>query len=229
MINAYAAGSELTMSSMTHTEPIVFVVDDDVSIRESLEHLFRCEGWHAETFASASEFLAAPRPSVPSCLVLDVSMPGLNGLELQKRVANDRPGMPIVFITAHGNIPMSVKAMKAGAVEFLTKPFTEEVLLAAIRQALERSRNVLSSEKKIQALQDDYGALSHREQEVMALVVTGMLNKQVAGELGISEKTVKAHRGQVMQKMKAGSFADLVNMAAALRLGRERPVTDSQP
>jgi FixJ family two-component response regulator len=228
MINAYAAGSELTMSSMTHTEPIVFVVDDDVSIRESLEHLFRCEGWHAETFASASEFLAAPRPSVPSCLVLDVSMPGLNGLELQKRVANDRPGMPIVFITAHGNIPMSVKAMKAGAVEFLTKPFTEEVLLAAIRQALERSRNVLSSEKKIQALQDDYGALSHREQEVMALVVTGMLNKQVAGELGISEKTVKAHRGQVMQKMKAGSFADLVNMAAALRLGRERPVTDSQ-
>jgi FixJ family two-component response regulator len=229
MINAYAAGSELTMSSMTHTEPIVFVVDDDVSIRESLEHLFRCEGWHAETFASASEFLAAPRPSVPSCLVLDVSMPGLNGLELQKRVANDRPGMPIVFITAHGNIPMSVKAMKAGAVEFLTKPFTEEVLLAAIRQALERSRNVLSSEKKIQALQDDYGALSHREREVMALVVTGMLNKQVAGELGISEKTVKAHRGQVMQKMKAGSFADLVNMAAALRLGRERPVTDSQP
>jgi FixJ family two-component response regulator len=229
MINAYAAGSELTMSSMTHAEPIVFVVDDDVSIRESLEHLFRCEGWHAETFASASEFLAAPRPSVPSCLVLDVSMPGLNGLELQKRVANDRPGMPIVFITAHGNIPMSVKAMKAGAVEFLTKPFTEEVLLAAIRQALERSRNVLSSEKKIQALQDDYGALSHREQEVMALVVTGMLNKQVAGELGISEKTVKAHRGQVMQKMKAGSFADLVNMAAALRLGRERPVTDSQP
>lgn len=217
------------MSSMTHAEPIVFVVDDDVSIRESLEHLFRCEGWHAETFASASEFLAAPRPSVPSCLVLDVSMPGLNGLELQKRVANDRPGMPIVFITAHGNIPMSVKAMKAGAVEFLTKPFTEEVLLAAIRQALERSRNVLSSEKKIQALQDDYGALSHREQEVMALVVTGMLNKQVAGELGISEKTVKAHRGQVMQKMKAGSFADLVNMAAALRLGRERPVTDSQP
>ena len=229
MINAYAAGSELTMSSMTHAEPIVFVVDDDVSIRESLEHLFRCEGWHAETFASASEFLAAPRPSVPSCLVLDVSMPGLNGLELQKRVANDRPGMPIVFITAHGNIPMSVKAMKAGAVEFLTKPFTEEVLLAAIRQALERSRNVLSSEKKIQALQDDYGALSHREQEVMALVVTGMLNKQVAGELGISEKTVKAHRGQVMQKMKAGSFADLVNMAAALRLGRERPVTDFQP
>lgn len=226
MMDAYAAGSESKRPSMTHAEPIVFVVDDDVSIRESLEHLFRCEGWHAEPFASATEFLAAPRPSVPSCLVLDVSMPGLNGLELQKRVANDRPGMPIVFITAYGNIPMSVKAMKAGAVEFLTKPFTDEVLLAAIRQALERSRHVLSREKKIKTLRDDYGGLSHREREVMALVVTGMLNKQAAGELGISEKTVKAHRGQVMQKMKAESFADLVNMAATLGLGRERPVTD---
>src|SRR3984957_19001722 len=162
------------MPSVTHAPPIVFVVDDDVSVRDSLELLIQCEGWHAETFASASEFLAHPRRSVPSCLVLDVSMPGLNGLELQKRVANDRPGMPIVFITAYGNIPMSVKAMKAGAVEFLTKPFTEEVLLTAIRQAIERSRHVLSSEKKIQTLRDDYGALSHREREVMALVVTGM-------------------------------------------------------
>ena len=229
MMETYSAGSELKMSSIAHASLIVFVVDDDVSIRESLGHLLGCEGWHAETFASASEFLAAPRPSVPSCLVLDVSMPGLNGLELQKRVANDRPGMPIVFITAYGDIPMSVRAMKAGAVEFLTKPFTDEVLLAAIRQALERSRHALNREREMDKLHGDYEALSHREREVMALVVTGMLNKQVAGELGISEKTVKAHRGRVMQKMKAQSLADLVNMAAKLGLERTQPTTDSQP
>jgi FixJ family two-component response regulator len=196
----------------------VFVVDDDISVRESLELLIQSAGWRAEAFASAQEFLARPRVLVPSCLVLDVSLPGLNGLELQKSVAVERTDMPIIFITGHGNVPMTVQAMKAGAVEFLTKPFGDDVFLSAIRHALERSRTALSLEAEMQVLRDCYASLTRREREVMVLVVSGLLNKQVGGELGISEITVKAHRGQVMHKMKANSFADLVNMAARLRL-----------
>jgi FixJ family two-component response regulator len=202
---------------MSDLTPIVFVVDDDVSVRESLEALIRCEGWRPETFASAQEFLGCPRVLVPNCLVLDVSLPDLNGLDLQRLVAEERTDMPIIFITGHGDIPMSVQAMKAGAVEFLTKPFHDEVLLTAIRAALERSRVALKQEAETRVLRDRYASLSQRERQVMALVVSGLLNKQVGGELGISEITVKAHRGKVMQKMKADSLADLVKMAARLR------------
>src|SRR5271165_6170798 len=201
---------------MLQVTPIVFVVDDDVSVRESLELLIRCEGWQPTTFGSAPEFLACPRALVPSCLVLDVSLPGLNGLELQKRIAVERTDMPIIFITGHGDVPMTVQAMKAGAVEFLTKPFSDDVLLTAIRAALERSRVALSLEAEMRKLRDRYASLSQRERQVMALVVSGLLNKQIGGELGISEITVKAHRGKVMQKMKADSLADLVKIAARL-------------
>jgi len=197
--------------------PIVFVVDDDVSVRESLESLIGCEGWQPETFASAQEFLDYPRVLIPNCLVLDVSLPGLNGLDLQRLVAGERTAMPIIFITGYGDVPMTVQAMKAGAVEFLTKPFNDGVLLAAIRAALERSRVALSLEAEMRVLRDRYASLSPRERQVMALVVSGLLNKQIGGELGISEITVKAHRGKVMQKMKANSLADLVKMAARLR------------
>jgi len=203
---------------MTLVIPIVFVVDDDISVRESLELLIRSEGWQPEIFASAQEFLDRPRSLVPSCLVLDVSLPGLNGLELQKRVAVERPDMPIIFITGYGDVPTTVRAMKAGAVEFLTKPFNDDVLLNAIRQAVERSRVALGYQAEMQALRNCYASLTHRERQVMALVVSGLLNKQVGGELGISEITVKAHRGKVMQKMKADSLATLVKMAARLRL-----------
>ena len=198
---------------------IVFVVDDDVSVRESLELLLRTAGWQHETFASAQEFLSRPRATVPCCLVLDVTMPGLNGLELQQRLA-ERTDMPIIFITGHGDVPMTVQAMKAGAVEFLTKPFKDDVLLDAIRGAIERSRAALLLDSETRALKSCYESLTPREREVMALVVSGLLNKQVGGELGISEITVKAHRGQVMRKMKADSLPDLVTMAARLGLHR---------
>jgi FixJ family two-component response regulator len=201
--------------SMAIAKPIVFVVDDDAWVRESLETLIQDEGWRSETFATAQEFLDRPRAFTPSCLVLDISLPGLNGLELQKRLA-ERTDMPIIFITGHGDIPMSVGAIKAGAVEFLTKPFNDEVLLTAIRQAVERSRLALAREAEMQDLRDHYASLTPRERDVMALVVSGLLNKQIAGELGIAESTVKAHRGQVMQKMKANSVADLVKMTARL-------------
>ena len=205
---------------------MVFVVDDDISVRESLELLVRCEGWQAETFTSAQEFLTRSRPYVPSCLVLDVSLPGLNGLDLQKRLAVERTAMPIMFITGYGDVPTSVQAMKAGAVEFLEKPFKHSVLLGAIRESLDRSRHCpRSRDGNARTLWNRYASLTRRERQVMALVVSGLLNKQVGGELGISEITVKAHRGQVMQKMQAQSLADLVKMAA--RLGSYRPLTTS--
>jgi len=211
-------GSALSSPSMTHIAPTVFVVDDDISVRESLESLIRVAGWEPLVFASAQEFLAHPRALAPGCLVLDVSLPDLNGLELQKRVASDRSNMPIIFITGYGDVPMTVKAMKAGAVEFLTKPFSDDVLLNAIQNAIERSQAAVSHETVLRGLRECYASLTPREREVMALVVTGLLNKQIGGELGISEITVKTHRGNVMRKMRADSLPDLVKMAARLRL-----------
>jgi FixJ family two-component response regulator len=203
---------------MARTVSTVFVVDDDISIRESLEPLIVRAGWRPQLLASAQEFLASPRPTSPSCLILDVNLPDLNGLELQERIAGERADMPIIFITGHGDIPMSVQAMKAGAVEFLTKPYAPEVLLNSIRSALERSRACLDEETSMQALRNRHKSLSPREREVMALVVRGRLNKQVGGDLGISEITVKKHRGQAMRKMRAKSLPELVSMAARLSL-----------
>jgi FixJ family two-component response regulator len=200
--------------------PVVFVVDHDVSIRKSLELLIRCKGWQPETFAFAGEFFDRPRTLVPNCLVLDVSLQALNGLDLQKRITVERTETPIIFITAYSDVPTSVQAMKAGAVEFLIKPFNNEALLNAIREGLNRSSVFLGREAEMRLLRDRYASLSRREQQVMALVVSGLLNKQAGAELGISEITVKAHRGQVMQKMKAESFAELVRMATRLRSER---------
>lgn len=218
MHSMQAVGEVLEWFCMSQLTPIVFVVDDDISVRESLELLIQSAGWQPETFASAQEFLSRPRSLVPNCLVLDLSLPGMDGLEVQKRVAAERSDMPIIFITGYGDVPVSVRAMKAGAVEFFTKPFSDDALLSAIRNAIERSRVAISREMELRALQDRYASLTPREQQVMALVITGMLNKQIGGELNISEITVKAHRGQVMRKMKASSLAELVKMSVRLRL-----------
>jgi len=210
------------MITITNT-PIVFVVDDDVAVRESLTSLMQASGWRAETFASAQAFLARSRALAPSCLVLDVFLPDCSGLDLQKRVAVDRPDMPVIFITDCGDVSTSVRAMKAGASEFLMKPFHNDVLADAIRHALDRSRRALEHAAQMQALHESYLSLTRREREVMVLVTSGLLNKQVGGELGISEITVKAHRGQVMRKMKADSLAALVNMVSSLSLGPGLP------
>jgi FixJ family two-component response regulator len=199
--------------------PVVYVVDDDVSLRESLQAIVAESGFHPEVFASAQEFLSHSRLPLPGCLILDVSLPDLNGLEVQRLMGTDQTALPIVFITGHGDIPMSVEAMKAGATEFLTKPFSPEALLAAVVSAIERSRASLVEQRILQTLKDRQQTLSRREREVMALVIQGQLNKQVAATLGISEITVKAHRGKVMRKMKARTLADLLTMAARLREG----------
>jgi len=203
---------------MVAVKPLVFVVDDDISLRDSLGFLIANAGWRPRLFASAMEFLASPRATSPSCLILDVGLPDLDGLEVQQRIASERADMPIIFITARGDIPMTVRAIKAGAVDFLSKPFTPAVLLRAIEGALERSRTRLQEEANLQSLRDRYQALSRREREVMAHVVLGQLNKQVSGELGISEITVKQHRGRMMRKMRARSLPELVTIASRLGL-----------
>jgi FixJ family two-component response regulator len=208
----------MSAAAQSQQKPIVFVVDDDISVRESLELLINFAGWQPETFSSALEFLARPRTTTPSCLVLDISLPDLNGLEVQKLIASERTDMPIIFITGHGDVPMTVQAMKAGAVEFLTKPFDDEALLSAIQHAIKRSAAALDEQAEISGLRGNYESLTPRERDVMRLVVAGMLNKQIGLKLGISEITVKAHRGKMMQKMKAESLADLVKTAVRLGL-----------
>jgi FixJ family two-component response regulator len=220
MISAGGYGSRMTSQIVSRTPGIVFVVDDDISIRESLEALLEQEGLEVQTFSSAQDFLAHSRAAVPSCLILDVSLPDLNGLDLQKRIARGQQDMPIIFISGYGDIPMTVKAMKGGAVEFLTKPLSDHALLPAVRHAIDQSSAHLKRHAELDGLRARYARLTPREREVMGLVVVGLLNKQVGDQLQISEITVKAHRGCVMRKMEANSFADLVNMASRLRLSR---------
>jgi FixJ family two-component response regulator len=207
--------------TMSDARPIVVVVDDDISIREALQPLLELSGWQVRSFDRASTFLDWAAPDGPGCLLLDVSLPDLNGLDLQSRIADELPEMPIIFLTGYGDVPMTVRAMKAGAVEFLTKPFDDDVLLAAVERAIERSKTLIAARSGRRALDTRYASLSRREREVMHLIVAGLLNKQVGGELGISEITVKAHRGRLMEKMKAASFADLVKMSE--KLGLETP------
>ena len=218
-------GHQLVSTDPSQIKPIVFVVDGDISVRQSLKLVIGNAGWNVETFASAHEFLARPRSTTPSCLVLDVSLPDLDGLDLQARMVSERADMSIIFLTSHSDVATTVTAMKAGAFEFFTKPFRDDIFVSAIREALEWSRSALAQEAQRQALQNCYASLSRREREVMALVSSGLANKQVGGELGISEITVKAHRGQVMHKMHANSLADLVRMSARLGLNKRRDAT----
>jgi FixJ family two-component response regulator len=211
---------KIEQSSIQAT-PIIFVVDDDASVRESLDAMIRLAGLEPETYACAQDFLDRPRATVPSCLVLEVSLPDLSGLDLQSLIAADRADMPIIFITGHVDVRMTVQAMKAGAIEFFTKPFDNQVLLDAIRYAIESSRAALNKEAGMQSIRAHFASLSRREREVMALVVCGLLNKQVGAELGISELTVKVHRRHVMRKMKARSLADLIRMAGNLPTSHE--------
>ena len=201
---------------MTHAAPIVFVVDDDLAVREAIESLLSSVGLRVQTFRTAQEFLANPRPDGPACIVLDVRLPGSSGLDLQRELARMEMRLPIIFITGHGDVEMSVQAMKAGAVEFLTKPFREQALLDAIHDALERDRQQRSMRIEVEELRQRYSSLTRREREVLMLVVEGMLNKQIAAKLGASEVTVKIHRAQAMQKMRAGSLAELVRIVDRL-------------
>jgi FixJ family two-component response regulator len=216
------------VGELREPEPVIAIVDDDPSVRRGLQRLIRSAGWKAETFASAQEFLARPRAALPSCLILDLQMPGLSGLDLQKRITEVELGVPIVFLTGHGDIPASVQAMKAGAVEFLTKPVDEQELLYAIQQAVERDRRTRLQRVAMSGLRERYTSLTAREREVMQCVISGMLNKQIAAELNITEDTVKFHRGHIMRKMRADSLADLVRMAGDLGIRSDKSSAQAQ-